>query len=58
MQTIKIIQMCAGLAAITAIVAMEALGVSLSQMALGLLAFVAGWAVKRPSDMIPAQADG
>lgn len=56
--SIKIIQLCAGLAAITALVAAEALGVALSAMAIGMLSFVAGWVLKRPADMLTTKQDG
>lgn len=50
---LPIIQLCAGLAAITALVAAEALSLGLSATAIGMLSFVAGWVLKRPADMLP-----
>lgn len=57
MNALKIIQLCAGLAAITALVSADALGVSLSEMSVGMLAFVAGWVTKRPSELLPIRSE-
>lgn len=54
MKAIKIIQLCAGLSAIAAMVLLEIQGVKLSDGVIAMLAFVAGWTQRRPSEMLPA----